>query len=203
MQETVQKALSSLKKHHFEAYYCETAKDAVALALSLIPGGSSVTWGGSMTIRDIGLCAALKAGDYKVYDRDEIPPTERPAFVKEHYFSDWYIMSSNAVTEEGELFNMDGTGNRVAALTFGPENVLVIAGINKLVPSAEEAYRRVREIAAPRNAQRFPIVTPCKKTEKCADCLSPDSICCTMVRTRLSKPAGRTKVILVGDTLGY
>lgn len=203
MQTSVQKALTALKKHHFEAYYCETEAEAVSLALSLIPHGSSVTWGGSMTIRDIGLCAALKAGNYRVYDRDEIPPAERPAFVKEHYFSDWFLMSANALTEEGELFNMDGTGNRVASLTFGPKNVLVVAGINKLVPSAEEAYRRVREVASPKNAARFPVQTPCKQTGMCADCLSPDSICCTFVRTRLSNPAGRTKVILVGKALGY
>lgn len=203
MDKRIEKTLAALKAHHFDAHYCETKEEAVALAKAIIPKKSSVTWGGSMTIRDMGLCAALKADDYLVYDRDEIPVEDRPAFVQQHYFSDWFLMSSNAITEKGELWNMDGTGNRLAALTFGPKHVLVIAGVNKLVADQEEAIRRVRTVAAPRNAQRFPIQTPCKMTGNCADCLSADSICCTMVYTRLSRPAGRVTVILVNDTLGY
>ena len=120
-----------------------------------------------------------------------------------YFFSDWYFMSSNAVTEDGTLLNLDGLGNRVASLIFGPDKVLVVVGVNKITSDINEAYRRVREVASPRNAQRFDIGTPCKKTGKCADCLSPDTICCSMVHTRYCKVPGRITVILVDESLGY
>lgn len=203
MDQRIEKTAEALKKHGFAVSVCETAADAVKEALSLVEKGSSITWGGSMTIRDIGLCAAVKAGDYHVFDRDDIPPAERSEFVRAHFFSDWFFMSSNAVTETGELCNLDGTGNRVASLIFGPKNVLVVAGINKIVKDEAEAVLRVRTVAAPRNAQRFPIHTPCKQTGACADCLCPDTICCSLVRTRYCRPAGRVHVILVNEELGY
>ena len=112
-------------------------------------------------------------------------------------------MSSNAITETGELYNIDGKGNRVAALIYGPKNVLIIAGMNKVVKDMEAAYSRVRNYAAPVNNQRFPnSKAPCSITGECANCLSPDSICCQFVETRMCKPAGRIKVILVGEDLG-
>ncbi len=193
----------NLQKRHFSVYTAQTKEEATALALSLIPKGSSVTWGGTMTLHEIGLSAALKAGDYRVYDRDTVPAEEKLAFMEAHFFSDWFIMSANAITEEGELLNIDGRGNRVAAMIFGPKNVLVIAGKNKLVRNYEEGLCRVREYAAPKNAQRFPIKTPCKQNGSCADCLSPDSICSNLVRTRLCFPEKRIKVILVNEDLGY
>ena len=193
----------NLEKRHFEVYLAKSSDDARTLALSLIPKGNSVTWGGTMTLHEIGLSDALKAENYHVYDRDLVPPSEKQAFIEAHFFSDWFIMSANAITEDGELLNMDGRGNRVAALIYGPKNVLVIAGKNKLVKTFEDGVRRVREYAAPKNAQRFSITTPCKQCGECKDCLSPDSICAQFVRTRLSFPAGRIKVILVDEDLGY
>ena len=203
MNETILKTAAALKRRGFEAYTAETAEDAVRLASSLLNKGESITWGGSMTIRDMGLTAYVKGKGYSVFDRDELPREKRMAFAREHYFSDWYFTSSNAITESGELLNLDGIGNRVASMIFGPKNVLVVVGINKIVPTLADAYRRVREIAAPKNAQRFEINTPCKKTGKCADCLSPDTICASLVRTRFSRQKGRIKVILIDGDYGF
>ncbi len=203
MNQLLLKTAEALKKRGFDAYAVKCREDAVHLALSLLTKGCSITWGGSMTIRDIGLTDAVKGKDFVVYDRDELPHEARMAFAKEHYFSDWYFTSSNAITESGELLNLDGIGNRVASMIWGPENVLVVAGINKIVPTLFDAYTRVREIAAPKNAQRFDIKTPCKKTGKCEDCISPDTICAQMVHLRVSKPKGRIRVILVDENLGY
>lgn len=203
MTEKILSTAAALKKHGFTVYTCENAAEACEVALSLLSEGCSITWGGSMTIRNMGLTEAVKKGPYKVYDRDVIPPAERAAFAKEHYFSDWYFMSSNAVTEDGTLLNLDGLGNRVASLVYGPDKVLVVAGVNKITADINEAYRRVREVAAPINAQRFDIRTPCKKTGKCGDCLSPDTICCSMVHTRYCKVPGRITVILINEEFGY
>lgn len=193
----------ALLRRNFDAYAVESADEARALILSWIGKTESVTWGGSATIAEIGLISALKDGGYLVYDRDEVSPKERADFAKEHFFSDWFLMSANAITEEGELLNLDGNGNRVASLIFGPKNVVVVAGINKITPDIETAYARVRQVAAPRNAQRFDINTPCKKTGKCADCLSPDTICASLVRTRFSRQKGRIKVILIDEEYGF
>ncbi len=197
------KTAQALQKRGFEAQVFENAVDAVDFVKKLIAREDSITWGGSMTIRDMGLTDALKKDGYLTFDRDEISPSERAAFVREHFFSDWYLMSANALTEDGELLNLDGLGNRVASLIYGPRHVIVIAGKNKIVPTIADAYNRVREIAAPKNAQRFPIATPCKKTETCANCLSPDTICSQMVYTRTCRPKGRIYVLLVDETLGY
>ena len=203
MNELLLKTAEALKKKGFDAFVAESRKDVIRIATSLLSEGCSITWGGSKTIRDIGLTEAVKCGSYLVYDRDELPREERMAFAREHYFSDWYFTSSNAITENGELLNLDGIGNRVASMIWGPKNVLVVAGANKIVPTLADAYKRVREIAAPLNAQRFDIKTPCKKTGKCADCLSPDTICAQMVLLRVCKPKGRIRVILIDEELGY
>ena len=202
MNELLNRTKDALLRRGFEAYAVSTAEEACALILAMIKKEESVTWGGSATISEIGLVAALKAGDYLVYDREDVPLAERAAFSREHFFSDWFLMSSNAITEEGELLNLDGMGNRVASLIFGPRNVIVVAGINKITPDIDAAYARVRGVAAPRNAQRFPINTPCKKTGSCADCLSPDTICSSLVRTRFSKN-NRIKVVLIDEKYGF
>lgn len=199
----LQKTTDALKSRGFDAYAVKTSEEARALILSMIGKEESVTWGGSATLSEIGLIDALKAENYRAYDRMEVEPAERNTFARAHFFSDWYLMSSNAVTEEGELLNLDGNGNRVASLIFGPRNVIVVAGINKIVPNLAAAEIRVRTVAAPRNAGRFPIATPCKKTGACADCKSPDTICAQMVRTRFCKPKERIKVILIDETLGF
>ena len=156
-----------------------------------------------MTIADIGLIDALKVGDYVVLDRT-VPKTdeEKRDFFGKVNMCDYYFMSSNAITMDGELFNIDGFANRVAALCFGPKSVVIVAGMNKVVPNLDAAYHRVRGFSAPANAQRFEINTPCKITGECANCTSEECICNQFVTTRNCKPAGRIKVILVGEDLG-
>ncbi len=195
--------VAALRRRHFAADYCDTAAEAVALALTYIPKGASVTFGGSVTIRDTGLIAALRDGDRAVHDRDRVPPEERTAFMQAHYFSDWFLSSANAISEDGVIYNMDGLGNRVASLIFGPKNVLLLVGINKLARDGAAAVARVRGTAAPINAQRFDIKTPCKQSGCCADCKSPDSICCTLTAMRICRPAGRIRVILFGEEVGF
>ena len=199
-----QKVCDTLKTRGFDAYYCNTKEDALTKALELIPEGGSVTWGGCKSAEEIGLIDAVRNGNYNALDRNIAKtPEERTAMMKQAFTCDVFITGTNAITETGELVNIDGIGNRVAAITYGPDSVIVIAGMNKLVPNVMDAANRARNIAAPINAQRFDIKTPCKIDGACHDCNSPDSICSAIVRTRRCKPEGRIKVILVGETLGF
>lgn len=194
--------VAALKKHHFDAYYCPTGAEALDQVLSLIPSGDVVAWGGSETLNELGILDAVKKS-HPVIDRDSAPtPAARQELMRQALLSDTFLMSSNAISEDGQLYNIDGNGNRTAALIFGPKSVIVVAGMNKLAKTAADAEARARCIAAPMNAQRFHISTPCTATGVCHDCVSPDCICSAMVRTRISKPAGKIKVVLVGENLG-
>ncbi|MCR4580430.1 MAG: lactate utilization protein [Treponema sp.] len=198
------KVVEALNKRHFEAYYVENKEQALAKALELIPADHSVGWGGSVSVDEIGLKEALKEKGNLLIDRSKAKDREEALdIMRQALLCGTFLMSSNAITEQGELFNIDGNANRVAALCFGPKNVLIIAGINKVVRDLDAAYSRVRNYAAPVNAQRFDLPTPCCKTGKCGDCLMEESICAEFVTTRISKPAGRIKVILVGENLGF
>lgn len=198
------KVVENLKKRHFDAYYVSSKEEALKKVLELIPETSSVSWGGTMTMDEIGLKSALQDKNFKLIDRDTAKtPEERVDLMHQALFSDNYIMSSNAITEDGQLFNIDGNGNRVAALCYGPKNVIIIAGMNKVVKDVDAAYSRGRNLAAPANNQRFAnSKTPCATTGECANCLSPDSICNQFVLTRMCRPEGRIKVVLVGEELG-
>ncbi len=197
--------IKALEKRGFEAYYCVDCVSARDKALSLIPKTHSVSWGGSMTLSEIGLLQALASEGYNIIDRDEAKtPAERTEMMKRSLTADTFLMSSNAITEDGMLLNVDGRGNRVAALTFGPENVIVVVGINKVVRNIDDAVYRIKTTAAPLNMARFEgLETPCKLTGKCAECTSADCICAHWVVTRLCRPAKRIKVILVGEELGF
>lgn len=198
------KVVEALQKRHFEAYYVSTKEEALAKAMEIIPANHSVGWGGSVTIEQIGLKEKLAARGNTMLDRDTAKsPEEREDIMHKILSCGTFLMSSNAITEDGELFNIDGKGNRVAALIYGPESVVIVAGMNKVVQDMTAAYKRVRGYASPVNSQRFDLKTPCKVTGKCADCISPDCICNQLVTTRLCKPEGRIKVILVGEDLGY
>lgn len=198
-----QKVAEALNKRHFEAYYLSSKEDAVAKILELIPKNHSVAWGGTMTMDQLGLKEKLSAAGYSLIDRDAAKsPEEREEVMHKALNCGSFIMSSNAITEDGQLFNIDGKGNRLAALIYGPENVIIIAGMNKVVQDMDAAYKRVRGYAAPANAQRFDLDTPCKKIGECADCLSASTICAQFVQTRICKPAGRIKVVLIGEELG-
>lgn len=198
------KVIKNLARRNIEAFYCPTAQEAVEKVLEMIPQGSSITWGGSMSIRDIGIPAALAdAGKYEVYDRDKAPDRAAATEIYLKAFTcDYYLSSANAITEDGVIVNIDGTGNRVAAITFGPRNVIFIIGMNKLTQDTDSALARARSLAAPVNTARFDIQTPCKLDGVCHNCLSDDSIC-NYIHFLRHSPKGKHKVILVGESIGY
>lgn len=188
----------------FEGYYVETKEDALTMAERFLTPGCSVTWGGSESIKEIGLIESLKNSDYNVLDRSTcVTEEDQREFYSKVVSSDFFFMSSNAITLNGELVNIDGNGNRVACLITGPKNVIVIAGMNKISTDVRAAIDRVRNIASPPNAVRLGKNTPCAKFGRCGDCLNDDCICCHTVVTRKSRIPGRIKIILVGEELGY
>ncbi len=196
--------INNLNKRNMEGYYCDTKEDALKKALEIIKEGSSVGWGGSMTINEIGLMDAIKNGSYDVIDREAISNDEEyKATYARMVNADYFLTSTNAITMDGELVNIDGRGNRVSFLIFGPSNVIVVAGMNKVVSDVESGYKRVKDIATPPNTVRLNRNTPCATTGRCGNCFSPDCICNQTVITRRSGAPGRIKVILVGEDLGY
>ena len=187
-----------------EGYYCATADEALMKAKRFLTPGCSVTWGGSETIKEIGLLAALEESDCVLLDRASAKTEEeRREFYGKAVMADYFLMSSNAITLDGQLVNIDGAGNRVACLIHGPKNVIVIAGMNKVVTDVKAAVDRVRNMASPPNTVRLQRDTPCAEYGRCADCLKDDCICCQIVVTRKSMIPGRIKVILVGEELGF
>ena len=196
--------IKNLERRHFEAYYCKTSAEAVEQAVSLIPEGSSISWGGSMSIRDTGLTTRLKEGNYQVYDRDDVTTEEdKIATYRKAFECDFYLASANAISEDGVIVSIDGNGNRVAAITWGPKRVIFIVGLNKVAQNVEAALARARSTASPINAARFDIQTPCQIDGVCHNCNSPQSICNYIHFLRNSHPAKRHIVILVGEDLGY
>ncbi len=196
--------IKNMKKKNLEGYYYATSAEAVEKALSLMPEGSSLTWGGSVTLAECGLMDAIHEKNYVLIDRATAKtPEEAREIYGKQVMADFFLMSSNAVTLDGELVNIDGNSNRVACLCCGPKNVIVIAGMNKVVSTVEEGVDRVHNFAAPPNTVRLNKNTPCAQTGRCADCYSPDCICSQIVITRRSSIPNRIKVILVGEELGY
>ena len=193
--------IKGLESRNMSGYYAADKEEALKIALSLIPEKSSVTMGGAMSAHEIGLVDALKNGDYDFIDRDAYED-KRAAMLKA-YDADVFLSSVNAMTNDGVLVNIDGNANRVSAIAQGPKKVVFIVGMNKICDDVDGAMKRARNVAAPINAQRFGLDTPCSKTGACYNCKSPDTICCQFLVTRYSKHAGRIHVILVNDSLGF
>jgi len=198
------KLVSALESRRFEAYFCETRDEAVQVALSLIPADHIVSWGGSATLTELGLIDRVKS-QFKVVDRDlGKDKEEKTQLMRQALLADTYLTSANAISEDGQLVNIDGTGNRVAATIFGPSNVIFVIGMNKVCKTVEDAWSRARNFAAPANAQRFEnLETPCSINGTCSDCKSDNCICAYLITTRFSKPAKKIKVILVNEILGF
>ena len=196
-----QKVIKGLNSRNMSGYYAADRQEALKLALSLIPEGSSVTMGGGVSVAEIGLKDAVKNGNYNFIDRDEI--ADKRAAMLMAYDADVFLASVNAMTEDGILINIDGNANRVSAIAQGPRKVVFIVGMNKVCSDVDGAMKRARNVAAPINAQRFGLSTPCAKTGSCMDCKSPDTICCQFLMTRFSRHPGRIHVILVNDNLGF
>lgn len=195
-----QKVIKGLESRNMRGFYAENREAALKIALELIPEGSSVGMGGALSAHEIGLVEAVKRGNYNFIDRETY--ADRREATLATYDADVFLSSVNAMTDDGVLVNIDGYANRVSAIANGPRKVVMIVGMNKVCSDADSAMKRARNVAAPANAQRFGLNTPCSKTGACADCKSPDTICCQFLITRYSRHAGRINVILVNDSLG-
>lgn len=196
--------IKNLNKRNMEGYYCETSADAVNLAMNMIPDGSSVSFGGSMTFEETGMYDSLKDSTLHLIDRNlATTPEEKKQVFRDSIASDYFFMSSNAITIDGELINIDGNGNRVACLMHGPEHVILLVGMNKVVTDVETGISRVRNFATPANVTRLNMHSPCSVTGHCMNCISPDCICAQILITRYSRHNERIKVILIGEELGY
>ncbi len=196
-----QKVIKGLESRNMKGFYAKDRDEALKIALGLMPEGSSVTMGGSVSAAEIGLVDAVKNGNYEFIDRNTAEDKRKAALAA--YDVDFFLASCNAMTEDGVLVNIDGNSNRVSAIAHGPRKVLFIVGMNKICKDADMAMKRARNVAAPINAQRFGLQTPCTKTGQCMDCKSPDTICCQFLITRYSRHSDRIYVILVNDNLGF
>ena len=199
-----ERMIKHLKRRNIEAYYCKTGAEAASKVSELIADGSSVTWGGSMTIRALGIPQMLRdRGTLDVLDRDLVEDRAEVVRIYERAFTaDVYLSSANAISEDGVIVNIDGNGNRVAAITWGPKQVIFVIGLNKVAQTVEAALARARSTASPINAARFDIKTPCQVDGVCHNCNSPESIC-NYVHFLRNSPRGRHTVVLVGEDLGY
>ncbi len=210
----INKTGENLRKNNMEFYYAETKSDVSAIVESLIKEGDVITNGGTMTMAECGLCKLLSSPKYKYLDRSQMSPEEVSQLYIDAFSADVYISSSNAITEDGVLYNVDGNSNRIAAIAFGPKSVIIIAGYNKIVRNLEEAEIRVKTVAAPANCERLSCPTYCKEKGECLSLSSPDReisdgcsgsgrICCNYLISAQQRQIGRIKVIIVGEELGY
>lgn len=205
MDERVKRTMENLEKNNMEAYYVKNKKELLKKLEELLCEGEVVSCGGSMTLEETGALELLRNGKYQFLDRykEGLTGEDIKNIYRKSFFADAYLVSTNALTEEGELYNVDGNGNRVAAMLYGPDKVIVIAGVNKIVKDFKEAVDRNREIAAPKNAKRLNRNTPCTKVGHCMDCSSKDRICNEYVLIKRQREKGRIKIIIVEENLGY
>lgn len=208
---TLERTVRALRANRMDACWVHTKEEAVETVRSLLKEGSLIAAGGSMTLAECGVLEMVREGNYQYLNRETVAPEEIPALYRKAFSADAYLMSSNAVTEQGELYNVDGNGNRVAALIFGPKDVIVVAGANKIVPDVPAAVQRVKRVAAPVNAMRLNQDTPCTACGTCAGikgglaagCRSEQRICCSYVVSGYQRVPNRIHVILVAENLGY
>ncbi len=202
---TAKNIIAGLEKRNMEGFYFNTKEEAAKAIFDMMEKGTSVAWGGSASVNETGILNMLEQdGSFEMIDRMKAQtPEERREVFGKTAMSDYFFMSTNAITLDGEMINIDGNGNRVAALIHGPQHVFIIAGMNKVVKDVEDGVRRTRVAACPPNAVRLGRQTPCGLTGKCADCLAPDCFCNQIVVTRRSGHAGRIKVFLIGEELGF
>ncbi|MDO4842421.1 MAG: lactate utilization protein [Phoenicibacter congonensis] len=202
--ETSKTIIKNLEKRGMDGYFCESSADAVKLVKELVPVGASIGWGGTETFRETGVKDALEEGDYEMLDRSRVQGAEA---LREMYLShlgcDVFFMSTNALTTKGELVNIDGNSNRLACLLYGPKQVIVLVGMNKIVHSIEDGINRIQTLACPPNATRLHCDTPCANVGVCGNCHNDDCMCCNIVVTRHNRHKGRVKVILIAEDLGF
>ncbi len=208
----INKVIENLNKNGYETYLVEKKEEVVPLLDSLIEKGSVISFGGSVTLDECNVYSFIKNGEYTLLDRykTDISPEEKNEIFRKSFFANYYLTSTNALTEDGYLYNVDGTGNRVAAMIYGPDNVIVVCGTNKIVKDIKEAEIRVKQIAGPKNCSRLKLDTYCKKTGQCISCEngfvgcgSDSRICCDYVIMGKQRIKNRIKIILVNEELGY
>lgn len=197
------RTMENLRANRMDAYFVKTSDEAVKLVESLIPEGSVCRVGGSRTLHETGIISLLENGNYDYRDSHTVPAEEVETARREAFFADYFLASANAITEDGEIYNVDGAGTRVAPIIYGPKNVILVAGTNKLVSDIAAAEDRLRNLAAPSNAKRLGCKTPCAETGVCMNCKSPGRICCSYTLLGYQRLPGRIKVIIVGEHLGY
>lgn len=201
----VERTIKALESNNMSGYFVKNEEELLAKIDELIEEGSLVGCGGSMTLFETGIIDFIRNGKYNFLDRYEegITPDEMKTLFRKSLCSDVYLTSTNAITESGELYNVDGNGNRVAAMLYGPDKVVVVVGINKIVGDVEEAINRTKVISGPTNAKRLNVNTPCKTTGVCMDCSSPDRICCEYTLIKRQRAKGRIHVIFIDGNYGY
>lgn len=204
-EEKILRTIASLEKNNMNGYIVNNKEELINKIISLTNEGDKVSCGGSMSLFETGVIEHLKSSRYNFLDRDKegLSAEEINKIYRECFFADIYFSSSNAITEDGELYNVDGNGNRVAALLFGPKKVIIVAGVNKIVKNLDQAIKRNREIAAPANAKRLNKSTPCAKVGYCMDCRSPEKICREYTLIKSQKDKNRIHVIFLNDNIGY
>jgi hypothetical protein len=201
----LQKTADALEGNNIECIVVQSRQEALAKALEMIPEGATVGLGGSVTVEQIGLLAKLRSGKYTLYDQyaPDIDMPENMKRRKQGLTAQYFVTGTNAITADGQLVNVDGIGNRVAAQAFGPEKVILVAGKNKIVKDVHEAFDRLQNVAAPINSRRFGSLTPCADTGVCVDCDSPARICNIYTIIRRMMIPGRITLIMVNESLGY
>ncbi|MFA9398534.1 MAG: lactate utilization protein [Clostridiaceae bacterium] len=205
VEKKVERTIEALKKNGMNGYFVQDEKALISKIDEIVKDGETVAVGGSMTLFETGVIDYLRSGKYDFVDRykEGLTPADIKDVYRKSFSCDSYLVSSNAVTEEGELYNVDGNGNRVAAMIYGPDKVIVIVGYNKIVKDVEAAIERNREISAPANAKRLNMKTPCASVGYCMDCSSADRICSEYVLIRKQRNKDRIHVIVVNKELGY
>jgi len=198
------KTVEALKKNRFEAFYCENLAEAREKLMAMIPDGASVGFGGSMTVKRMDVQKELQSRGSAIYDHNAVSdPGEKDKIYRQELLCDVFLAGCNAITLDGKLYNVDGTGNRVAAMIFGPKQVILVAGINKIVQDLEAAEQRVKMIAAPTNSLRIDPSIPCTQTGYCVDCNHERRICNATVVLHRQPSKSRITVILVGEPCGF
>ena len=215
MDKRIEKTIKALQNNNMNAYYANDSKEAIAIAQTIVAEGATISHGGSVTLKEAGFIDLFNSGKYTYLDRSKpgLTPEEIMEVYRKTFSADAYFTSSNAITEKGELYNVDGNSNRVAAMLFGPDKVVVVAGVNKIVADVAEAADRVKRHAAPPNCVRLDKETYCAKQGKCvtaeddgdfcAGCGSEDRICRNYVVMSKQRTKGRVNVIIVNEKLGY
>ncbi len=201
----IEKTISNLEKNNIKGYYAKNNDELLNIIKDIAKEGEMVSVGGSMTLFETNIIDFLRSGRYNFLDRYEenLTPADMKEIYRKSFYADTYFSSVNAITEEGEIFNVDGNGNRVAAMLYGPDKVILIVGANKIVKNLDDAVNRNKSISGPANAKRLNTATPCAKVGYCMDCKSEDRICCEYTVIKRQRTAGRMHVIFVNDILGF